>query len=106
MGDTRNVISPGASYTIKGKITTIVTSLVTNTNDIQQIINLLNKCPMHKSDKEGDSHTLSNYEKSKSILKAAVKYNRDRIFIYLNINNLNFKPSLKPEIFEDCSENL
>ena len=59
---------------------------------------------MYKTDKEGDSQTLSYDEIFKYILKASLKYNRDIIFFYLNINNLFFKNSWKPEIFKDISE--
>ena len=47
---------------------------------------------MYKMDKEGDIQTLSNYGNLKSILKAAVKENRDIFRIYLNIHNIHFKP--------------
>ena len=59
---------------------------------------------MYTTDKKGDSQTLSNYENFISIFNYEVKYNRDRIRIYLNINNIHFKPSFKPGIFEDISE--
>ena len=84
---------------IKGKIIIVVTSLATVTNDIQLITNLLNKFHMYTTYKEGDNNTLSNYDDFKSILKAAVKDNRYKFFIYLNINSLHFKTSFKPEIF-------
>ena len=74
--------------------------LANYTNNILRIINLLNKCPMYTTDKKGDSQTLSNDEKFKSILKDVVKYNRDRTCIYLNINNIH----LKTEILEDISK--
>ena len=77
------------------------TSLETDTNDILWITNLLNKCPIYTIDKEVDIQTLSNDENFKSILKYAVKENIDRIQIYLSINNLHFKSSFKPEIYED-----
>ena len=81
----------------------MVTWLATETNNIQKIINLLTKCPVYKMDKEGDSQTLRNEVIFKSTPKAAVKDNRYRIFVYLNINNLHFKHPLKPEIIEDIS---
>ena len=81
----------------------MVTSLATDTNYILKMVNLLNKCPMYTTYKEGYSQTLRNDEKSKYILKSSIKYNIYRIYIYLNINNLYFKPSFKPEIFEDIS---
>ena len=59
---------------------------------------------MYAIDKGGDIQTLSSDVNFKSILKDAVKDNRDIICIYLNINHIHFKPSLKPEIFEDISE--
>ena len=59
-------ISLGDATIIKGKIISMVTSLATNTNDILQITNLLNKCPMYTTDKEGDSHTLRKDENIKS----------------------------------------
>ena len=80
---------------IKGEIFTMVTSLATDTNDILQITNLLNKCPEDTTDKEGDIQTLRNEDILKYVLKDEVKYNRDIIHIYLNINNLNFKPLFK-----------
>ena len=55
---------------------------------------------MYTLDKEGDSQTLKNDENFKSMLKDSVKYNIYRINMYLNINNLHFKPSSKPKIFE------
>ena len=82
----------------------MVTSLAPETNNIIRITNLLNGCHTYTTYKEGDSQTLSNYEIFKSIVKDAVKYNRNKIHIYLNINNLHFKPSLKPKKFEDISE--
>ena len=48
--------------------------------------------------------TLRNYNSFKSILKDTVKDNIDKICIYLKINNLHFKHSFKPEIFEDISD--
>ena len=57
----------------------MVTSIVTDTNNILQITNLLNKCPMYTTYKEGDSQTLRNDENFKSILRDAVKYNKDII---------------------------
>ena len=82
----------------------MVESLATDTKNILLITNLLNKFLMYTKYKEGGSQTIRNDEKFKSILKDAVKDNRDIIFIYLNINHLNFKPLFKPEIFEDISE--
>ena len=82
---------------IKEGIIKIVNSLATGTNDIQLTIKLLNKFPILKTDKIGDIQTLRNNENFKSTLKDAVKDNIDRIHIYLNDNNLHFKP----EIFED-----
>ena len=61
---------------------------------------------MYTTDKEGDSQTLRNDENFKFILKDAVKDNRDIIRIYLNTNDLNFKPSFRPEIFEDIYKDL
>ena len=77
----------------------MVTSIATDTNKIIQITNLLNKCRMYSTYKEGDIHTLRNDENLKSALNNAVKGNRDITCIYLNINNLHFKTSFKPEIF-------
>ena len=77
----------------------MVTSLATYTNDIQLIINLLNNFPTYTMEKDSDSQTLKNDENFKSMLKDSVKYNIYRINIYLNINNLHFKTSFKPEIF-------
>ena len=59
LDDTRTVISFGATYMIKGEIIAMVTSLETDTNCIQTT-NILNKCPMYTTDKEGDIQTLSN----------------------------------------------
>ena len=81
LDDIRNVIAPGAASMIKGKIITLVTSIRTDTNNIPQITNLLNKCPMYTTDKEGDSQTLMNYDNLKSILKDDVKDNRDITYI-------------------------
>ena len=78
----------------------MTTLLETDTNGILRIANLLNKFPMYTSYNKGNSQTLRNDEKFKFILKDAVKDNRDIICICLNINNIHFKPSLKPEIFE------
>ena len=89
---------------IKGGIITMVTSLATDTNDILRITKLLKKCPVYTTDKECDSQNLRNDKNFKYILNDAVKYNRDRIIIYFNINNIHFKPSFKPEGFEDISE--
>ena len=102
--DTRTTIAPGSSSMIKGGIIAMSTSLATENNGILRITNLLNKCPMYKTGREGDSDTLKNYRNFKSIFKDAFKYNIDRIHIYFNINTLHFKPSLKPERFEDISE--
>ena len=106
LDNTRTEIAPGAASMIKGKIIAMATSLANDTSDLLQITNLLNKCTMYTTDKEGDSQTLRNDGNFKSILKLkdAFKDNIDRIHIYLNINNLNFKPSFKPERFEDISE--
>ena len=59
---------------------------------------------MYTKDKEGAIQTLSNDENFKPILKYSAKDYIDRINIYLNINNLHFKPSSKTEIFEDISK--
>ena len=59
---------------------------------------------MDTTEKEGDSQTLRNDDTLKSTLNNAVKDYRDRFSIYLNINNLHFKISFKPGIFEDISE--
>ena len=56
---------------------------------------------MYTTENKGDIQELSNDEKFKSILNDAVKYNRDIIRIYPNINNLQFKPPLKHEIFAE-----
>ena len=96
LDDTRTSISLGAASIIKGEIIEMVNSLETDTNDILIITNLLNKCTMHTTDKEGDIYTLRNYENFKYILNNSVNDNKDRICIYLNINNLHFKPSFKP----------
>ena len=79
----------------------MTTSLVTDTSEILRITNLLNKCHMYTTEKKVDSHKLSNDENFKYILNDAVKYNRDIIRIYPNINNIHFKPPLKHEIFVD-----
>ena len=86
---------------IKGKTINMVNLLGTNTNDILHTTNILNKSPMYTTYKEGDSWTLRNNENFKSIIKDAAKDNIYRIHIYLNINNINFKPSFKPEIFKN-----
>ena len=82
----------------------MVASLATDTNDILLITNLFNNFPLYTTDKEVDSQTLSNDEIFKSVLNDAVKDNRDRNRIYLNINNLHFRLSFKPKIFEGISE--
>ena len=51
MDDTRTEISPGADSMVKGEIISMVKSLATDTNDILQISNLLNKCHMYTTDK-------------------------------------------------------
>ena len=79
----------------------MVTSLATDTNDILRITKLLKKCPVYTTDKECDSQNLRNDKNFKCILNDAVKYNRDIIRIYPNINNIHFKPPLKHEIFVD-----
>ena len=89
---------------IKGIMIKMVTSIEADTNNILQITNLFNKFPMYTIYKEGDSQTLRNDENFKYIHRDSFKYNRYIICIYLNIPNLHFKPSLKPEIFEDISE--
>ena len=61
---------------------------------------------MYKIEKEGDSQTLRNYENFEFIINYSFKDNRDFICIYLNINNLHFKPSFNPERYEDISEDL
>ena len=104
MNDTRTTIAPGSASMIKGETITMVNSLAADTYDILRITNLLNKFPIYTADKEGDSQTLRNDENFKPIIKYAYKYNRDRILIYHNVNNLPFKPSFKTEIFEDISE--
>ena len=96
LDDTRNTIAPGAASVIKGGIITMVNSLATDTRDILWITNLLNNSPMYTTDKGGDCQTLRKDENFKSNLKDSVKDNRDRINIYLNINNLHLKPSFKP----------
>ena len=60
MDDTRTVISHGYSFTVKGEIVVMVTSIETDTNDILRITNLLNNCPMYTSDKEVDSRSHIN----------------------------------------------
>ena len=82
----------------------MVTLLANETNDILQTTNLLNKCPMYTTENKYDSQTLRNYENFIPILNDAVKDNVYRIHIYININNLHFKPSFKPERFENISE--
>ena len=82
----------------------MMTSLENDTNDIQRITSLLNNYPMYTTEKEGDNQNLRKDENLKSIPKAAVKDNIDIISIYLNINKLHFKNSLKTKIFEDISE--
>ena len=59
---------------------------------------------MDTTEKEDDIQTLMNDDSLKSTLNNAVKDYRDRFSIYLNINNLHFKTSFKPGIFEDISE--
>ena len=102
--DNITIIVTGSDSTIKGEIIKTVTSLASETNDILLITNLLNKCPMYTTDKEGDNQNLRSDENFKSILKDAIKDNRDRVCIYLNINHKIFKPSFTPEIFEDISK--
>ena len=104
LDDTRTTISTGAVSIIKVKIITMVTSLETDTNNILQITNLLNKCPMYTTDNQCNSQTLRNDDNFKSTPKDAVKDNRYRIHIYLNINNMHFKTSFKPEICEGIYE--
>ena len=82
----------------------MVTSLKTDTNSILWTTILLNKFHMYTMEKEGDSKTINNDKNLKSIIKDSVKDNRDRLRIYLNIINMHFKPSFRPEIFEDISE--
>ena len=79
--------------------------IATDTNEIQWIINLLNKCPMYTTYKYGDNQTLRNDDNFKSDLKAAIKDNRYIIWIKLNIKNIHFKPLFKPKIFEEISKN-
>ena len=79
----------------------MVNSIATDTNDLILITNLFNKCHMYTTYNEVDSQNLSNDEDFNSILKDLVKYNIDIICIYLNINNIHFKPSFKPKSFGD-----
>ena len=59
---------------------------------------------MYITYKEDENQNLSNDENFKSIRKDSFKDNIYRIHMYLNINNLQFKHSFKPEIFEDIYE--